>query len=87
MTSKGQITLPALFRKKMKLTPGQKVRVRLHDETITVLAPIDVEALRLETAAHLARHKFRPLTDEELDDVIDDASTQAAVERYERSFK
>lgn len=87
VTSKGQITLPAKFRKQMNIASGRKVTLTLKGDQLTITAPQDVDALRLETATHLARHKFRPLTDEELDDAINQASQDAAIERSLRSYE
>ncbi len=85
ITSKGQITLPAAFRHKMKITPGQRITLNMKGDALVISAPVDVNALLQETAQHLAHKKFRPLSDEELDAAINNAAAESAVGRHLRS--
>lgn len=46
ITSKGQITLPADLRAKLKLLPGRKVNVRLDGKRLVIDAPSDINDVR-----------------------------------------
>lgn len=47
ITSKGQITLPATVRRELGLRAGQKVSVRIQDDSVVIDRPGDVAAVRV----------------------------------------
>jgi len=46
MTSKGQITLPASFRKELGLQSGKKIAVSLNNGSITIKPPSSLDEVR-----------------------------------------
>lgn len=84
ITSKGQITLPAAFRHKMKLRPGQRITIDVKGNVATFRAPTDIEVLREKTAEFLKKKGIKPLSDEELEAAIGTASAKSAKERFEK---
>lgn len=46
ITSKGQITLPVAVRRALGLKPGQKVAVRVENESVIIDRPGDIESVR-----------------------------------------
>lgn len=91
VTSKGQITIPAEFRRRLGIKPGETVSFKLTDNSQVVMEKNDWEKgwadLHLKVAAHLKKHKIKPLSDEELNDLINQSAAEAAIKRYERSLK
>lgn len=91
MTSKGQITIPATIRRNMGLKAGESVRFKVEKDNQVVIEKNDwkqgLNNLSKEVSTHLAKHKIKPLSDEELDDAINENAEQAARERYQRSIK
>lgn len=83
ITNKGQITLPAVLRKQLKLLPGRKVNVKLHGKQLIIDAPVDIIDVRERNQTFLNKQKNIKITDR----MIDDAVSEAALERYERSKK
>ena len=45
-TSKGQITLPVAVRRALDLKPGQKLAIRVQDDSVVINCPSDVESVR-----------------------------------------
>ncbi len=91
MTSKGQVTIPVVIRRNLGLKAGESVRFKLARNNQVIIEKNDwkrgLAELHKEVAAHLKKHNIKPLTDEELDDVINEAAEQAATERYKRSLE
>lgn len=90
MTSKGQITVPAPIRKKLGLKPGASLSVDLKGNTAVVKVDDwqkNLAKLQARLTAHRKKHNIPALTDEELDQAINDAAQQAAIERYQRSLR
>jgi AbrB family looped-hinge helix DNA binding protein len=91
MTSKGQVTIPATIRRNLGLNAGESVRFKVDNNSQVVIEKNDwkrgLNELHKEVAAHLKKHNIKPLTDEELDDAINEAAQQAATERYQRSLE
>ncbi|MFZ1249165.1 MAG: AbrB/MazE/SpoVT family DNA-binding domain-containing protein [Candidatus Saccharimonadales bacterium] len=72
ITSKGQITLPAAFRAAMKLTPGKQVEMNMHGNTLTIVAPMSIEALRASNKEYMRQHGIKMPTKEQIDAVKTD---------------
>ena len=91
MTSKGQVTIPAPIRRNLGLKAGESVRFKLGNNSQVVVEKNDwkqgLNDLHKEVAAHLKKHNIKPLSNEELDNVINEAAQQAAIERYQRSLE
>ena len=90
LTSKGQMTIPAAFRNKLGVKPGERVVIKMQEGKVIIQKDNwrdDLKALQDENRSYLKQHGIKPLTDEELDDAINTAAEQAALERYERSLE
>jgi AbrB family looped-hinge helix DNA binding protein len=91
MTSKGQITIPAVIRRNMGLKAGESVRFKFEKDNQVVIEKNDwkqgLNDLSKEVSAHLAKHNIKPLSDEQLNTAINESAEQAATERYQRSLK
>ena len=91
VTSKGQVTIPAEFRRSLGLKTGETVRFKLAKDNQIVIEKNDWEQqlakLHVKVAAHLKKYHIKPLTDEELDDAINTAAAEAAEARYKRSLQ
>ncbi len=91
VTSKGQVTIPAAIRRNLGIKAGESVRFKLVDRNQVVVEKNDwkrgLNELHIEVAAHLKKHNIKPLTDEELDNAINDAAQQASIDRYKRSLE
>jgi len=88
LTSKGQMTVPAAFRKKLGLKPGEQVLVEMRGNEVIIQKNNWLENLRRvqeENRLYMKKRGIKPLTNEELDNAINSAAEQAAVERYQRS--
>lgn len=78
MTSKGQITIPATTRSRLKLAPGSKVDFVENEAGEIVLRPVVGDVRRLRG---VVRHDGPPISVEDMNQAIG----QAAVERFRRS--
>lgn len=90
LTSKGQMTLPIAFRRKLKLKAGERVLVKMRGNEVIILKDNwleNLQKLQRENQLFLKKHRIKPLTNEELDRAIDDAAEEAAAERYKRSLE
>lgn len=91
VTSKGQVTIPATIRRNLGLKAGESVRFRVENNNQVVVEKNDwklgLNELHKEVANHLKKHNIKPLTDKELDDAINEAAEQAAIERYQRGLE
>lgn len=89
LTSKGQMTLPVSFRRKLGVNPGDQVLVELRGNEVVVQKNNWLENLKkiqAENQSYLKSHNIKPLGDEELDQAIDHAAEEATAERYKRSL-
>lgn len=81
---RNQVTIPAQMLRALGLKPGEAVTLSLRDNSAIEVArandPI-AHALGL-----LYRPGVKPLSDEELEDAIDEAASAAATERHIRSL-
>ncbi|MCL2882775.1 MAG: AbrB/MazE/SpoVT family DNA-binding domain-containing protein [Coriobacteriia bacterium] len=48
ITSKGQLTLPAEFRRALNLVIGQKVAITLENDTLILKSPGSIDAIRAQ---------------------------------------
>ena len=90
LTSKGQMTLPVAFRKKLGLKPGERVLVEMRGNEVIILKNNwleNLQKIQKENQSYLKKRGIKSLTDEELDKAIDDAAEKAAIERYKRSLE
>jgi AbrB family looped-hinge helix DNA binding protein len=91
MTTKGQVTIPATIRRNLGLKAGESVRFKVENNSQVVIEKNDwkrgLNELHKEVAAHQKKHNIKPLSDEELDDAINESAQQAAIERYQRSLE
>lgn len=84
------MTLPAPFRKKLGLKPGEQVLVEMRGNEVIIQKNNWLENLRSvqeENRVYMKKNGIKPLTDEELDDAINSAAEKAAIERYQRSLE
>jgi len=84
------MTLPAPFRKKLGLKPGEQVLVEMRGNEVIIQKNNWLENLRSvqeENRAYMKKKGIKPLTNEELDDAINNAAEEAAIERYQRSLE
>jgi len=84
------MTLPAPFRKKLGLKPGEQVLVEMRGNEVIIQKNNWLENLRSvqeENRAYMKKKGIKPLTDEELDNAINNAAEKAAIERYQRSLE
>lgn len=87
MTSKGQVTIPAEIRRKLGFKPGESIRFKLSENVVKIEKNDwqgELDKLHRKVARHLKKHNIKPLSDEELDDAINKAAEEAALERYRR---
>lgn len=79
LTEKGQITLPAAFRRKLKLQPGKKLSVSLgRDGNITIQSPPSIEEVRLKNSELLLTCGFTPEKLEEMAESYQNGDGMAA---------
>lgn len=89
LTSKGQMTMPAAFRKMMGVKPGEKVRVTFKAGKTIVEKDnwlADLRKTQARNRDYMKKNGIKPLNDQELDDAINAAAEAAATERYRRSL-
>lgn len=77
VSTKGQVTLPQEIRRKLGINAGDKVWISIEDSKV-VLRPADLSLLAGYRSIPGLK---RPLTDEEMDDLID----EEIVEDFKRS--
>jgi AbrB family looped-hinge helix DNA binding protein len=78
MTSKGQITIPAATRSKLRLAPGSKVDFVENDAGEIVLRPVVGDVRRLRG---IVKYDGPPVSIEDMNQAIG----EAAAERFKRS--
>lgn len=79
------MTLPAAFRKKLGLKPGEKVLVEMRGDQVIIQKDNWLERLRStqqKNKAHLQNRGIKPLSDEELDNAINSAADEATAARF-----
>jgi AbrB family looped-hinge helix DNA binding protein len=83
ITSKGQITLPAVYRRALGLRPGDRLSFEEEGGIITMRK---AQSVTESTAGSLTKYASTPpLTAQEMRDVAEQAIADEALERYERS--
>ena len=85
VTSKGQMTIPASFRKQLGVKPGERVLIKMHGGKVVIEKDSWRENLRRvqkENLAVMKQRGIKPLINEELDDAINAAAEQAAMDRH-----
>lgn len=83
------MTLPAAFRKKLGLQQGDQVQVTMRGNELIVRKndwKQGLDEVHEEVAAYLKKRNIKPLSDEELDDAINEAAEQGATEHYLQSL-
>lgn len=81
VTSKGTITLPAVYRKKLGLRQGQKIDIDLKNETLTITKTSDIKDIRAQNAKILQKNGItRPPTQTEIKKAIE----EGWLERFKR---
>lgn len=78
VTDKGQVTIPAEVRKRLRLRAGQKIRFTPENDNRATITPVQT---RLSDLAGLLGKPKRSVTLEEMDEAI----RQGAVDRYLRA--
>lgn len=78
VTDKGQVTIPAAVRERLRLRRGHKVRFTIENSSLATMAPVET---RLSDLAGLLGKPKRSVTLEEMDEAI----RQGAVDRYLRA--
>jgi len=81
ITSKGQVTIPAEIRQRFGAIPGGLVQFEERGGELI----LHVRRSRVDEFFGIAKGKIAPMTDEELDLVIEDAFSQGMLERGNRS--
>lgn len=88
ISSKGQITLPVKIRRSLNLDSGDRIKITKKGQKI-IIAPDTYEEkladLRARTAKHLKDNKIKPLKTEDLDKTINQAWSEASIERFNRA--
>lgn len=85
ITSKGTITLPAEFRRKLNLKQGQAVDINIENNKLIINKQLSLTEIQARNSAIIKKNGIKPLNDEELDLAIDKAWGQAAIQREIRS--
>lgn len=81
ITSKGTITLPAVYRRKLGLKQGQKIDIDLKNETLTITKASDIKDIRDQNNKILQKNGItKPPTQAEFKKAI----AEGWLERYKR---
>lgn len=83
MTSKGQITLPAATRARLRLVKGSKLEVSENAEGQIVLTPRPARTGDIRKLRGILKYDGPPVSIEEMNKAIE----EAVVERYLQSFE
>jgi AbrB family looped-hinge helix DNA binding protein len=83
MTSKGQITLPAATRAKLKLVKGAQMDVEETADGKVILTPRPQKTGDIRRLRGILKYDGPPVSIEEMNEAIE----KAAVDRYLRSFE
>jgi len=77
ITSKGQVTIPADIRRNLDLKAGESVRFKLGNDNQVVIEKNDwkrsLNKLHGAIAVQLKKHNIKLLSDEELDEAINES--------------
>ena len=83
VTSKGQVTIPAAIRKRLNIKAGQLVPFSIDKKGNAVIEPVpDIEAIREANRRFMKDRGLKPVTDEQIDEIM----AEAAIKRYKRSL-
>lgn len=90
ITQKGQVTIPADIRRQLGLKPGQAVRFEFRNGEAVVKVDDwqkNLAKIRRQSQQHMKSRGLKTLSDQELDQAIDQAARSAAEERYTKANK
>jgi len=90
MTSKGQVTIPADIRAKLRLKPGQRVQFVSLGDAVAIQADTwqqDLTLIQKKAKAAMQKSRLPALSDADLGKAIDEAGSAAANQRYQRNDK
>jgi len=90
MTSKGQVTVPAAFRRKLGIKPGETVRLSISGNSVKVEATDwrkDLKELQVRIHDHMKRKNLPFPPPEDWQKVREQAWRDAATERSHRPEK
>ena len=79
------MTLPASFRKQLGIEPGEQVLVKIRGDEVIVQKNNWLDNLRkvqADNLSYLKKHNIKSLSDEELDNAINEAAEEGATEHY-----
>lgn len=86
LTSKGQVTIPVSIRRALGLQAGESVTFKLSTNNKVFIEKNDwqqvFDDIHTEVASHLKSRNIKPLSDEELDDLINSEAIRGATENY-----
>jgi len=75
----------------MRIKPGESINFKVEEDNKIIIEKNDwksrLEELHKETVAHLKKYNIKPLSDEELDNAINEATEDGATEHYLRSLR
>jgi len=84
ITSQGQITVPAKFRRQLGFKKNQKVLASVQDNKLVIEPAVDIMDLA-GSLSHLAK-KFKGKTMDEIIRMEEDAVGEAVAEDYRKKF-
>lgn len=87
LTRKGQMTMPASFRKKLGIKPGEQLIVEMRGSSVVVKKndwQKGLSELHKKIAAHMKAHNLKPLSDSQLRKAREQAWLDAAAHRVKR---
>lgn len=91
LTSKGQVTIPVSIRRALGLEAGESVIFKLSSNNKVIIEKNDwkqvFDDIHTEVAAHLKKNNIKPLSDEELDDLINSEAIRGATENYAKKSR
>jgi AbrB family looped-hinge helix DNA binding protein len=85
LTSKGQMTIPVAFRRRLGVIPGESMSVRMQGNKVIVEKNDwrrSLHRLQADNRAYLNKRGIKPLSDEDLDKAINEAAQEAASQSY-----
>jgi len=88
ITKKGQVTIPADIRRQLGLKPGQAVRFEFRNGEAVVKVDDwrkNLAKIRRQNQQHMKKRGLKPLSNQELDQAINQAARSAAKQRYTKA--
>ncbi len=83
ITSQGQITIPAIFRKQLGLNKTQKALVSVDNNRLVIQPEVDIMSL----AGSLHKYAFKGKTINEIIKFEEDAVAEAVADKYRKFVK